>query len=175
MTVLETARLALREVVPSDAAFILALLNDPAWLANIGDRGVRSASDAEAYIRSNIRAHHERHGYGMYALELRSAPQPIGLCGLIRRDFLPGPDLGFALLPGFVGRGYASEAAREMMRHAQEALGIARLYAIVKPGNDRSIGMLERLGFSREGPLPAPSEAGIDLYLRDLRADQPTA
>ena len=165
--VLETPRLRLREVALSDAAFFLALLNDPSWLANIGDRGVRSGADAEAYIRSNIRAHHERHGYGMYAVELNSAARPIGLCGLVRREFLPGPDLGVALLPAFVGQGYASEAAREVMRHAQRTLGIARLYAIVKHGNHRSIRMLERLAFSFERPLPLPSEAGVDLYVRD--------
>ena len=165
-TALETPRLLLREVVSSDAGFLLTLLNDPAWIANIGDRGVRSAADAEAYIRSNIRAHHERHGYGMYAVELKSAARPIGLCGLIRRDFLPGPDLGVALLPGFVGQGYASEAACEVMRHAHYTLGIARLYAIVKRGNHRSIRMLERLAFNFERPLPLP-ETGVDLYVRD--------
>jgi [ribosomal protein S5]-alanine N-acetyltransferase len=163
----ETPRLRLREVALSDAAFLVRLLNDPTWLENIGDRGVRSGADAEAYIRSNIRAHHERHGYGMYAVELKSAARPIGLCGLIRRDFLPGPDLGVALLPGFVGQGYASEAACELMRHAQRTLGIARLYAIVKSGNQRSIRMLERLAFNFERPLPLPSETGVDLYVRD--------
>lgn len=162
----QTPRLTLREVVLSDAAFFLALLNDPSWLANIGDRVVRSGADAEAYIRSNIRAHHERHGYGMYAMELKSAGRPIGLCGLIQRDFLPGPDLGVALLPDFVGQGYASEAACEVMRHAQYTLGIARLYAIVKRGNHRSIRMLERLAFNFERPLPLP-ETGVDLYVRD--------
>ena len=165
-TALGTPRLSLREVASSDAEFLLALLNDPAWLANIGDRGVRSRADAEAYIRSNIRAHHERHGYGMYAVELKSAARPIGLCGLIRRDFLPGPDLGLALLPGFVGQGYASEAACEVMRHAQYTLGIARLYAIVKRGNHRSIRMLERLAFNFERPLPLPAET-VDVYVRD--------
>jgi RimJ/RimL family protein N-acetyltransferase len=104
----------------------------------------------------------------MYAMELKSPAQPIGLCGLVKRDFLPGPDLGVALLPGFVGGGYAAEAAREVMRHAKSALGIARLYGIVKRGNARSVRMLERLGFSLEGPLPAPSEAGVDLYIRNM-------
>ena len=166
-TALETPRLLLREVVLSDAAFLLALLNDPAWIANIGDRGVRCGADAEAYIRSNIRAHHEHHGYGMYAVELKSAARPIGLCGLIRRDFLPGPDLGVALLPGFVGQGFASEAARAVIRDAEGRLGLARLYAIVKRGNHRSIRMLERLAFNFERPLPLPSETGGDLYVRD--------
>jgi RimJ/RimL family protein N-acetyltransferase len=158
----------LREVVPSDAAFLVALLNDPAWLANIGDRGVRSLPEAEAYIRSNIRAHHERHGYGMYAMELKSLAQPIGLCGLVKREFLPAPDLGVALLPGFVGVGYASEAAGEVMGHAKRALGIARLYGIVKRENHRSVRMLERLGFRHEGPLSATSAAGVDLYVRNM-------
>ena len=164
---LETRRLVLREVVLTDAGFLLALLNDPSWLENIGDRGVRSLTDAERYITSNIRAHHQAHGYGMYALQLRSAAQPIGMCGLVRRDFLPAPDLGVALLPDWVRQGYAAEAARAVMSHAQGRMGIERLYAIVRRGNQRSVRLLERLGFRHEGPCQTPEGKEVELYVTD--------
>lgn len=152
----------------ADAAFFLRLLNDPSWLENIGDRGVRCHADAEGYIRTRIWAPYQAHGYGMYAVQPRSADSPIGLCGLVKRDYLPAPDLGFALLPDFVGLGYASEAARGVVAHAQAVLGIGQLYAIVKRGNHRSIRLLERLGFSREERGPQPPERDVELY--QLRA-----
>jgi RimJ/RimL family protein N-acetyltransferase len=163
--VLETARLKLRAAALSDAPFFLALLNDPSWLANIGDRGVRSGSDAERYIRDSVQAPYQALGYGMYVVQLKSSGLPIGVCGLVKRDFLPAPDLGFALLPGFVGFGYASEAARAVVGHAQRALGIGQLYAIVKRGNQRSEKLLGALGFHRQGPYPIPDGTAVDLYV----------
>jgi len=168
--VLETRRLQLREVALSDAAFFLALLNDPSWLENIGDRGVRSEADAEAYIRTNIRGQYDAYGYGLYAVQPKSASLPIGICGLVRRDFLPAPDLGVALLPEWAGQGYASEAARAVMLHAKSTLGIQRLYAMVQRGNQRSVSLLERLGFRHEAPCATPQGTEVELYTLQLRA-----
>lgn len=147
-----------------DAAFFLRLLNEPSWLENIGDRGVRTLADAEGYIRNNIRAAYQAHGFGLYAVQLRSVPLPIGLCGLVKRDFLPSPDLGFALLPEHCGHGYATEAARAVLKHAQLELRIERLYAIVRSGNQRSVRLLEQLGFRRAGPGQIPEGNQVELY-----------
>jgi ribosomal-protein-alanine N-acetyltransferase len=162
--ILQTARLELRHVTLADAAFLLKLLNDPSWVENIGDRGVRSHADAESYIRSTLWSQHETYGYGMYVVQRTGAALPVGICGLVKREFLPAPDLGVALLPDSVGLGLASEAARAVMVHAQSKLGIERLYGIVKRGNHRSVALLGRLGFRREGPSPAPP-AGVEVEL----------
>jgi RimJ/RimL family protein N-acetyltransferase len=154
-----------------DAAFFLRLLNEPSWLENIGDRGVRTLADAEDYITNNIRAAYQAHGFGLYALQIRSAPLPIGLCGLVRRDFLSSPDLGFALLPEHCGHGYATEAARAVLKHAHVELGIEQLYAIVRPGNQRSVRLLEQLGFRRTGPYQIPQGDEVELYV--CPAEQP--
>jgi len=147
-----------------DAAFFLRLLNEPSWLANIGDRGVRTLADAEGYIRNNIWAAYQAHGFGLYAVQLRSHPLPFGLCGLLKRDFLSSPDLGFALLPEYCGLGLATEAARAVLSHAQVQLKIERLYAIVKSGNQRSVRLLGQLGFRREGPYQIPQGDEVELY-----------
>jgi len=162
--ILETARLTLREAALSDHPFVLRLLNEPSWLENIGDRGVRCDADAERYIRNNIWRPYQTNGYGMYVVQLKSPTLPIGMCGLVKRDFLSAPDLGFALLPDYVGHGYASEAAHAVVLHARQKLGIARLYAIVKRGNRRSVRLLGRLGFHSQGPYVAPEGQEIDLY-----------
>ena len=127
-------------------------------------------TDAEDYIRNNIRAAYQSHGFGLYAVRLEASPLPIGLCGLVQRDFLTSPDLGFALLPEYCGQGYATEAARAVMSHAQAELGIERLYAIVKPGNHRSVRLLEQLGFRRERLYQIPQGDEVELYAHQLNA-----
>jgi len=162
--ILETPRLTLREATLSDGSFVRQLLNDPSWLENIGDRGVRSDADAEHYIRNNIWLPYRTNGYGMFVVQLKSSTRPIGMCGLVKREFLSAPDLGFALLPDHVGHGYASEAAHAVVLQAKQKLGIARLYAIVKRDNHRSVSLLLRLGFRPQGPHLLPQGEEIDLY-----------
>jgi ribosomal-protein-alanine N-acetyltransferase len=175
VSILETPRLQVRKVALSDGSFFLRLLNDPSWLENIGDRGVHSDADAVNYIKNNIWAQYEAYGYGMYALQLKSTSSPIGLCGLVKRDFLSAPDLGFALLPDYLGQGFASEAARGLMLHAQSKLGIERLYAIARRANHRSVRLLERLGFHHEGPYVTPEGEQVELYGSSLtRGKGPT-
>jgi [ribosomal protein S5]-alanine N-acetyltransferase len=168
-TILETERLQLREATLSDARFFVQLLNDPGWLRNIGDRGIRSESDAATYIRNSIWVPHQTHGYGMYVVQSKAAQTPIGLCGLVKRDYLSAPDLGFALLPDFSGQGYAFEAAVGVMSYARDTLDIQRLYAIVNSSNDRSIRLLGRLGFDHDGPCTTPQGAVVERYVASAR------
>ena len=69
--VLETGRLTLREIVDDDAPFILELLNDPSFIENIGDRGVRSLDDARAYIRNGPVTSYGHHGFGLWLVEVK--------------------------------------------------------------------------------------------------------
>ena len=128
---------------------------------------MRSNADAERYIERSIWSQYEAHGYGMYVVEAPATRVPMGLCGLVKRDFLDSPDLGFALLPDWVGKGYAAEAARRVIAHAESQLGIEQLYAIVNHTNDRSIRLLERLGFRHAGPFTIPPGGEeVERYVR---------
>lgn len=147
---IHTARLTLRELREADAAFILGLLNDPAWLLHIGDKGVRTLDDARAYIANGPVASHARHGFGLDLVELKADATPIGLCGLIKRDTLPDVDIGYAFLPQFRGAGYAVEAGAAVIEHARDTLALPRLAAIVSPDNHASIRVLEKLGLRFE-------------------------
>ncbi|HUN77273.1 MAG TPA: GNAT family N-acetyltransferase [Steroidobacteraceae bacterium] len=163
--ILETPRVRLREATLADGPFLLRLLNEPSWRENIGDRGVRSVEDAERYIRDRIWSQYEAHGFGMYTVELKSTGRQIGLCGLVKREYLSAPDVGFALLPEYVGCGYAMEAATRLLAHASNGLGLTRLYAITKPTNARSMRLLERLGLHREGPYLTPQGEEVELWI----------
>ena len=113
MEIIETDRLRLREIDSSlDAEFILELLNTPSFLKYIGDRGVRNAEDAREFIESRYRKSYRDHGYGLYAVVLKAEDAAIGMCGFVRRDTLPGPDIGFAFLPEYERKGYGFESQR---------------------------------------------------------------
>jgi ribosomal-protein-alanine N-acetyltransferase len=148
--VLETKRLILRRFSSDDAEFILQLLNEPSFLRNIGDKGVRTISDAFKYIRTGPVASYERFGFGAYLVELKETGASIGLCGLIKREQLTDVDVGFAFLPAFWSKGYAFEAASAVVAYGREVLGIARIVAITTPDNSGSIRVLEKIGLRFE-------------------------
>ncbi|HRC86450.1 MAG TPA: GNAT family N-acetyltransferase [Thermoanaerobaculia bacterium] len=169
----ETSRLVLRELELTDTELILRLVNEPSFLANIGDRGVRSLEDARRYLEAGPLASYRQHGHGLNLVLLRESGRPIGICGLLRRERLPAPDLGYALLPEYWHQGYALEACRAVLADGRERFGYRRLLAIVSPGNDPSIRVLERLGFTRVGEHEEPpgSSAAL-LYELELQAGE---
>ena len=148
--VLATQRLILRQIQAADAPFILELLNDASFIRNIGDRNVRTLDDAREYIRRGPRASYEKHGFGLWLVELKEDGTAIGICGLLKRDTLDAPDIGFAYLPPFQSKGYGYEAARSVLNHAREILRLPRDVAIVNADNEPSARLLEKLGMRFE-------------------------
>lgn len=161
MPILQTQRLRLRQLTVQDAPFVLKLVNDPTWLRYIGDRGVRNLKDARDYILNGPMESYRTRGFGLYLIELKDTQTPIGLCGLIKRPELADVDLGFALLPDFAGKGYAAEAAAAVLEQGHGVLGIDRIIAITMPDNERSIRLLEKLGFRFERVIAFPPEGEL--------------
>lgn len=169
MNVLQTERLNLRQLNAGDAAFILELLNDESFLRNIGDRGVRTLEDAVQYILKGPVESYERNGFGFWLVELKREGTPAGICGLVKRDALPDVDIGYAFLPRFRARGYASEAADAVLSYARGALGLRRVLAIVNPDNSGSIKVLEKIGLKFERLVRLSEDAPeIMLFASDL-------
>jgi RimJ/RimL family protein N-acetyltransferase len=159
--VLQTSRLRLREFSGGDAAFILALLNCPGWLAHIGPRGVDTEEQAEAWILQRLVPHYASHGHGFWLVERASDSLPLGLCGLIRRHGLPEPDLGYALLPAHEGQGYAREAAAACLAHGHGVLNMATVLAITSSANSRSARLLLDLGMREVAGVTLPGETAL--------------
>ena len=164
---IETERLRLRHLTldDRDAGFMLRLVNDPGWLRNIGDRNVHTLDDARRYIQKTIDMYH-RLGFGSWAAEIKETGEPIGTCGLVKRDAIEDVEVGYALLPEHRRRGFAVEAARATLDHAWNVLRLPRVAAIVTPTNADSIKVLEAAGlrFARRVTLPGATEE-ITLYL----------
>ncbi len=167
--ILETGRLRLFEFSAnngSDVEFKLRLLNSTGPF--ITNRGVTTPEGSRRYLAERIEPVYAQHGYGMWKVELNDG-MPIGMCGLVRRDGLDAPDLGYAFLPEFAGHGYAREAARGTLDFARNTLRIPRLLAIVDPDNIASIRLLQdlRFGFERMSRLPA-IEHDVQLHSLEL-------
>jgi RimJ/RimL family protein N-acetyltransferase len=169
MIVLETERLTLRHLCEEDAAFILALLNEPSFLQFIGDKGVRTLEDARIYILKGPVEMYDRLGFGLYMTELKDGHVPLGMCGLIKRDTLEDVDIGFAFLPEFWGQGYAYEAAAAVMAYGKDSLGLKRIVAITSPDNVASGCLLEKLGLRFERMIRLSKDAEeVRLFVSDF-------
>jgi [ribosomal protein S5]-alanine N-acetyltransferase len=192
--ILETERLILREIDASDDEFILDLLNQPSFIKYIGNRNVHNVKQAREFIETRYRASYAQHGFGLYAVELKSdfsqdlvgstlaharvsafsdqseIPNPksqIGICGFVKRDTLPDADIGFAFLPQFERKGYALESANAVMKYGKEVLGLKRVLAITTQDNESSGRLLGKLGFEFDKLIDSDGEM-LKLFSADF-------
>jgi RimJ/RimL family protein N-acetyltransferase len=164
---MRTARLLIEPLTLADDAFVLRLLNEPSFLQNIGDKGVRDLEGARTHLRDGPLASYAQHGFGLWRVGLAEEGTAIGMAGLLKRDYLDGMDIGYAFLPEYTGQGYALEATRAVMDHARQLPGVRGVLAIVSEGNERSIGLLGKLGFRPDGSVRIP---GSDKTVRRFAA-----
>ena len=167
--VADTARLRIQHFTLDDAAFVLRLLNEPSFMKFIGDKAVRTQEEARAYLAAGPLAGYVRFGFGLNRVQLKESGEPIGMCGILKRDSLPDPDLGYALLPDYWSHGYAFEAAGAIMNHAEQVLRLPRVLAITNADNAASIRLLEKTKFRLVGPVRlSADEPELKLYSLEL-------
>lgn len=158
-----TQRLLIRPFELDDAPFILELLNDATFLDHIGDKGVRDLDGARDYLREGPLESYERNGFGLSCVVRLEDRLSIGMAGILKRDTLEFPDLGYAFLPRYCDQGYAFEATDAVLSDARCRLGLKTVGAIVSSENARSIHLLGKLGFLREGPSDLSGD--VELFI----------
>ena len=161
MVSLQTDRLQLEEITFEDADFIIALLNTPSWIQYIGDRNVHTIKEANSYIQRSYIHAYKKYGFGMYKMVLKSNDKTIGLCGLVKRNYLKHHDIGFALLPDYHRQGYAYEAASAIMNHAHQTLHIHPILAFTTQNNLASQNLLQKLGLQFKKFIKIPNDEEI--------------
>lgn len=162
---LETGRLLLRRLTLNDADLMLTVWNDPDFITHVGDRGIRTLEHAREALQEGPLRLYADYGYGPFVVTLKPGGTRIGICGLFKRENLDDPDIGFAILPDFRGRGLAAEAAAAVRDHARKDLGLSALTAIVSPDNASSIALIERLGLTFDSMITMPGDdKAICLY-----------
>ena len=150
MVITITERLIIRELSVSDSPFILELVNTPTWLKFIGDRGVKNLDDAKSYLKKGPLKSYDDNGFGLYWVGLRDSNVPIGMCGLIKRADFDSPDIGFAFLPEYEGKGYGYESASAVLDYCKTEFQVKRIIGITLEANTASVRLLEKLGLSFE-------------------------
>jgi RimJ/RimL family protein N-acetyltransferase len=156
ISVIDTPRLSLREISTADDEFIFILMNEPAYIQYIGDRGIRTLENSRSYILEKFIASYAKFGYGLYLVELKGKQIPVGICGFVRRDMLEHPDIGFAFLREYWSRGLAYEAASAMLEYGRGPLGLKVVLGITPPGNQASIRLLKKLGLRYQRTIRVP-------------------
>ncbi len=163
-TILETARLCLREFNIEDSNFILKLVNSPEWLRFIGDKKVKTNEDAKNYLQKGPIKSYKENGYGLWLVQLKNTNESIGMCGLVNRETLEDIDIGFAILPNYMGKGYGFEVANATMNYAKQTLKIPKVVAITNADNIVSIKLLQKIGLSFERTLKLSDRDTVSLF-----------
>jgi RimJ/RimL family protein N-acetyltransferase len=163
--IIHTERLMLREFTLADCEFIVELLNTEGWIKYIGDRNVKTAEDARQYLENGPLKSYRDNVFGLRLVVLKSNNKPIGMCGLIRRDYLDHLDIGFAFLPNYTGQGYAFEIAGSVIHLAFNQLRQEKILAIVLPTNHSSVRLLAKIGFKHDHNfVSADTNEELSLY-----------
>jgi RimJ/RimL family protein N-acetyltransferase len=170
--ILETERLKLREFHLADKLFILELVNSPGWIKFIGDRNIKTEEQAGIYLENGPISSYKNYGFGLSLVELKGSLQPIGMCGLLKRADLDHPDIGFAFLPEYTGKGYAYEVAAATLSHAKNVLNQKVILAITVSENKSSIKLLEKIKMTFCKTIRLPNQnSELLLYSNEIPAE----
>lgn len=150
MEIIKTERLLLKPFSTEDTDFIIELLNTEGWIKNIGDRNVKTTEEAKNYLQNGPLKSYDVNGFGLYLVQLKETGTSIGMSGFVKRDYLDHPDIGFAFLPAYIGKGYAFEIATRIIEYGFMELGFEKILAITLPENTASVKLIERMGFTYE-------------------------
>ena len=148
--ILQTARLALREMTPDDLDFVASMLAD-AEVMRFYPSTYDRAGASEWLERQ--RARYARDGHALWLVTDRSSGAPLGQVGLVMQMVHgePLPEIGYLVHRPHWRRGYASEAALGVRAHAFGTLGYPRVISLIRPENEPSQGVARKLGMTIRG------------------------
>lgn len=152
----ETEHLIIRHLQFEDADFIVRLFNDESFVRYIADKNIRTKADADNYLLTGPMDSYKKFGFGSNLVVLKSTGKPIGTCGLFKRAELEHPDIGYAFLPDYCGKGFATEAASSVLNDGTTTHSLKVILAVTLPDNLGSNALLRKLGFDLVG--------GVELY-----------
>ena len=150
---LETERLSLRRLRPSDAESIFAILSDRELTRFYDDEAFTDISQAREQIAAWHRGFDEWRLI-RWGITLRGSDQVIGTCGYYGfHRWHARASLGYELARPYWRRGIMTEALAAIIDFGFLEVGLNRIQAVLMPGNVPSVKLLEKLGFQREGIL----------------------
>jgi len=153
-----TERLIIRPTNTGDASFIFKLMNAPKWIQFIGDRKILTEEDAYNYIQVKMEPQYERLGFGNYTVIRKEDMVKMGSCGIYDREGIDGVDIGYAFLPEFEGKGYATESAMKVKEIGIQEFGLKTINGITSKKNTASQKLLEKIGLTFRKYMILPDE-----------------
>ncbi|MDH6251649.1 ribosomal-protein-alanine N-acetyltransferase [Chryseobacterium sp. H1D6B] len=160
----ETERLIIRPISLNDSEFILDLYNRPKFIKYIGDRDIRSLTDAANYIQHRFLPQLEKSGFGNYVVVTKESNEKVGAVGIFEREGLDVVDIGFSLLEEYEGKGYAYEAAVKVKSIGMDDFGLKKLSAITSKNNFSSQKLIEKLGLKFQKHVTLPNDDEELMY-----------
>ena len=166
MTKIETQRLMLTELEDADTAFVFQLYTDPTFIKGVGDKGIRNQADANRYLHENLIGHYRSHGFGLWKVTLKSTQEALGICGLVQRESLLYPDVGFGFLHKAQQQGVGTASASAVLDYAREQLGLSQILGITSEENLGSQKLLKKIGLHRQPNIVMPEygEQSVVLF-----------
>jgi [ribosomal protein S5]-alanine N-acetyltransferase len=164
----DTKRLRIRRLDRADSEFLISLLNSPGWLRYIGDRNVHNLEQANAYLENGPFKSYAENGFGLWMVEDKASRERLGICGLLKRKILDHPDIGFAFLPEYMGKGYATESVNAVIELARDTYEIETLLAITTTDNIASQTLLTNSGFRKSHEMKDESNTTLCVFIKDL-------
>ncbi|KAK3388053.1 including n-acetylases of ribosomal protein [Podospora didyma] len=163
---IETPRLFISYLLPEDdkhCDFLVELYTSPEFVATCGQTTITSREAARKLLAGRFRDEHARNGYGTFLVSLKSTTEtppslatstPVGTVQLMRGEEpnrYPAPDLGYAILPSHMRRGYTKEAAQALMDFTEKNWGVDEVLGLCDPKNEASAAVFRSLGFQDRG------------------------
>jgi RimJ/RimL family protein N-acetyltransferase len=165
--ILNTDRLALREITPADLPFLHRIFGDAECMRYYP--GTKTSDETASWFQRLAFDSYAHHGFGLWAVVDRQNGALLGDCGITLQETPEGPEpeIGYHLWREHWGKGYAIEAATACRDHALFTLGVARIVSIVSPDNIPSQRVAGRVHQRRETFLKAGSADGgaVERYL----------
>ena len=160
----ETDRLIIRNWTQEDIAPYAKIIGDPEVMKYIGTGEPRPFSEAIKAVEK-YSGQIEQQGWARFALELKESNELIGFCGF---DHYNGElDFGWRLAKKHWGKGYATEAAKEVLRLGVEQFQFPRIVSISFKDNIGSINVIEKLGLKFEKEFEFLDKGVVRQYVKE--------
>jgi RimJ/RimL family protein N-acetyltransferase len=152
LVILETPRLVVRNWEEADRALFHEINSDERVMEFFPWRRNRAQSDE---MMDFIAARTRETGYGFYALQDKASGEVMGFCGLWQPDIAPilpagTVEIGWRLAERYWGKGYVTEAAEALLRHAFVDEGLTEVVSFAVADNHRSTAVMERIGMTHD-------------------------
>lgn len=164
--ILGTERLLVRETTVQDVDSFYRIYAEPS-ITEYMENLFRDRDEEIAYTESYIKTVYAFYGYGMWTVLEKGSGKVVGRAGITWREGYGLPELGFVIGVPWQGRGYAFEVCAAILDYAREELLMKKVQALVRPGNERSLRLCEKLGFAVSGETGAAGERHL-LLVKEL-------